>query len=126
MNELRHFWYNTENLHSNDAELDNHTSCVACFGVPTGMNSFDADFQLVRKQSVDKNWVNPKHEEHFYLPQQEVDNFMALYIYYDSAKKGIQIDCNKFQAGSILSVPRSSRPNCLKLQYLAPHQHEVP
>lgn len=79
LNELRHFWYNTENLHSVDAELDDCTTCAACFDVPTGINSFDADFQQVRKQSDGKNCVNPKRERHFYLPQQEVDNFMALY-----------------------------------------------
>ena len=57
--------------------------------MPTRIYSFDADFQLVRKQSAGKNWENPKHEGRYFLPQADVDAFMASYD--DSSKKGIQM-----------------------------------
>lgn len=41
--------------------------------------SFDADFQLVRKTSAGKQWDQPKHQDKFFMNQEEVDTFIGNY-----------------------------------------------
>ncbi|XP_033743002.1 uncharacterized protein LOC117329255 [Pecten maximus] len=98
VDQFRQFMYQQEHIgHYFSDGLDDGTTCPGCFKVPLKAISFDADFQLVRKQSSGHSWNEPKHKGRFFLNQEDVDSFISQY---NADCKNDNVDCSDFQAGN--------------------------
>lgn len=60
-------------------DLSKYITNEVSFQTDTSIYCFDADFQLVRKSSSGHQWVVPKHQDHFFVEQKLVDDFMNSY-----------------------------------------------
>ncbi|XP_061192139.1 uncharacterized protein LOC133200337 [Saccostrea echinata] len=74
IHQFRHFCYKMDFCERFDG-LDDGCSCPACYQTDTPFYYLDADFQLVRKTSSGKSWLDPKHSENFFVQQDKVDDF---------------------------------------------------
>ncbi|XP_062616844.1 uncharacterized protein LOC134278551, partial [Saccostrea cucullata] len=123
INQFRHFCYKMDFCERFEG-LDNGCSCPACYQTDTPFYCLDADFQLVRKTSSGKSWLDPKHSEHFFVEQDKVDDFVSSYEEKTSYTK--TKDCSNFQAGDTLRSKNKNAKLSEKAVFGATCRHDFP